>query len=489
MSLNLTRTKSASLATLSSRFFPKTTQPWTRPTDWLTLPVLQSTDNQFVGLFGVTNDSSNIVALTCTTSTGTYTVDWGDGTSPQTYTSGTNAQYQYTYASINSTITSNGFKQVVVKVYPTTVGASLATFSLQVRPSSYLSSSVSVPWLDIAIAGQSLTNVGIAVTNPLTPAVNINLSVLQQITIYSLSSSYSSLNQFCFSLTSLKSFTCYDSLSSCNNFTSMFSSCYSLTTISFLNTSAGITFTSMFSSCISLTTIPLLNTSAGTNFSAMFQNCFSLTAIPLLNTSAGTIFSNMFQNCYSLATIPLLNTSAGTIFQTMFSSCFSLTTIPLLNTSAGTNFQTMFSSCFSLIVIPLLNTSAGTNFSSMFNNCNSLATIPLLNTSAGTNFASMFFSCTSLTTIPLLNTSAGTTFGSMFAACFSLTSAALAGTRTNIVYSGAPKLARTELVAIFNNLGTALGSQTINITNCYGASSLTAGERAIATGKGWTIIG
>ena len=50
-------------------------------------------------------------------------------------------------------------------------------------------------------------------------------------------------------------------------------------------------------------------------------------------------------------------------------------------------------------------------------------------------------------------------------------------------------LGRTELVEIFNNLGTASGAQTIVITNCLGAAALTAPERAIATGKGWTITG
>jgi len=50
------------------------------------------------------------------------------------------------------------------------------------------------------------------------------------------------------------------------------------------------------------------------------------------------------------------------------------------------------------------------------------------------------------------------------------------------------KLGQAALVQVFNDLPT-ITAKTIDITGCSGASSLTAGERAIATGKGWTITG
>jgi hypothetical protein len=49
-------------------------------------------------------------------------------------------------------------------------------------------------------------------------------------------------------------------------------------------------------------------------------------------------------------------------------------------------------------------------------------------------------------------------------------------------------LSAPELVEIFNNLVTTTG-QTITISGNWGASLLTPAERAIATGKGWTITG
>jgi hypothetical protein len=55
----------------------------------------------------------------------------------------------------------------------------------------------------------------------------------------------------------------------------------------------------------------------------------------------------------------------------------------------------------------------------------------------------------------------------------------------NISYTS---LGQAALVQLFNDLPT-LSSKTINITGCPGSALLTAGERAIATGKGWIITG
>jgi hypothetical protein len=55
----------------------------------------------------------------------------------------------------------------------------------------------------------------------------------------------------------------------------------------------------------------------------------------------------------------------------------------------------------------------------------------------------------------------------------------------DIRYNG---LGQAALVQVFNDLPTIV-SKTINITDNPGAALLTAPERLIATGKGWTIVG
>ena len=84
---------------------------------------------------------------------------------------------------------------------------------------------------------------------------------------------------------------------------SMFYSCYSLKTISQLDTSKVTDMRSMFYECRSLTTIPQLNTSKVTNMSTMFRSCYSLKTIPQLNTSEVTDISMMFYLCYILSNL------------------------------------------------------------------------------------------------------------------------------------------------------------------------------------------
>ena len=72
--------------------------PWQRPSDWLTLPSLSSTV-VFVGLVAVYDDTNNIVTIGANASTGSYTIDWGDGTT-DTNSGAVVKTHQYTYSSL-----------------------------------------------------------------------------------------------------------------------------------------------------------------------------------------------------------------------------------------------------------------------------------------------------------------------------------------------------------------------------------------------------
>jgi hypothetical protein len=300
----------------------KNNSSYTRPTDWLTMPSLSDGDEKCVILNPIYDTDSNFVALSAE---GAYTVDWGDGT-VENFATSVKAEHAYTYSSIaDSTLTSEGFKQVLITITPQVAGTLTLLNLTQKHTKSPLISSA---FLDVVVAGHKISTVS------------------------------------CLNLIYLEIFT-------------------------FVGTNNITNFASMFQGCTSLQTIPLLNTANGIIFSNMFQGCTSLQTIPSLNTSKGTDFSNMFYCCPSLQTIPLLNTANGTTFLNMFNGCTSLQTIPLIDTSKGTNFSGMFQGCSSLQTIPLLNTANGIIFSNMFYCCSSLQTIPLLDTSKGTNFASM----------------------------------------------------------------------------------------------------
>ena len=349
---------------------------WIRPANWLPLPSMTAGDQMFAGLLAVypgdpaltgPTASGNFVAFSVTGCT--YTVDWGNGTT-QSYSAGVTAQYNYDFGSISAatTITGveglSGYRQTVIKAYPTVAGTTFSGLDLAGRYSQagYTFGAYLTPaWLDMRIAGSTISSFKLS---PIS-SVYLNLEQFEWIG----NSGITNGSQLFFRARNLKSLIGTSWTSNITN------------------------FTSMFDTCTRLQTIPLLNTESGTIFSNMFYNCVSLQSIPLLNTANGTNFSGMFASFRStsgLKTIPLLNTANGTNFNGMFSTNLFLETIPLLNTTKGTDFSSMFSECPSLKTIPPLDTTSGTNFSSMFNTCASLKTIPLLNTAIGINFISMF---------------------------------------------------------------------------------------------------
>jgi hypothetical protein len=427
----------------------QTPAPWSRPTDWVTLPTVNVGDQKMVGLYAVYPHDSNFVALTAA---GAYTVDWGDGTATENIATGVQAQHNYVFSALSSgTLTSGGYRQAVVTI--TMQGAAVFTsLNLLVKHTQATLNAYGTGWLDLCMAGSSVNSLTLGGTTP----------VVQRM---------------------LQRFE-YVGSSALTTFSSKFSSCRALgSVLGTAWTSSGTNFSTMFSSCTSLQAVPLFNTASGTNFSSMFSGCSSLQTVPLLNTASGTNFSTMFNSCTSLQTVPLFNTGAGTDFSSMFASCSSLQTVPLLNTAAGTNFSSMFTSCPSLATVPLFNTAAGTDFTSMFNGCTSLPTVPLFNTSAGTTFTTMFNNCSSLQTVPLLVVTAGTTFTNMFNACPSLAVGALSGTSKTINYSGC-KLSATEINSIYTNLASGVTAQTVTTATNWGTSTSTA---SIATAKGWTV--
>ena len=266
------------------------TKEWQRPADWLPMPTnITATDQIFVGLHAVIENSDNYCAFLFTTSSGQYRVDWGDG-NITLHNSGTIAQYQYNYASVsNSTLSSRGYKQVIIKVTP--VSGNLLTCNFQQRfvttpaqnqpySSGFLECILSMP---NASVGGSITFGG---------GTTIRHAYCEKVDIKTIGNATSMVN--------------------------------------------------MFNTCYSLQSVPLFNTSNVTNMSYMFFNCPSLQSVPLFNTSNVTNMSYMFYQCYSLQSVPLFNTSNVTNMAYMFQTCPSLNFIPAFITTAVTSDFTSF---------------------------------------------------------------------------------------------------------------------------------------------------
>jgi hypothetical protein len=494
---------------------------YTRPSDWITVPELLSTDQKFVGLYAVIPGDGNYLALSAA---GNYQVDWGDG-STTTHSSGATAEHQYTYTSISSTTNcSRGYRQVIVTVTPQS-GQNLTSVNLQKNHSAltvdtyYMKSR----WLELSISSPNLTTLtymdvyGIAVielnlvekvyigANALTTCTYLcarmnKLEVFETLYGFPVCTNFSNM----FDTTNIKTISVFDT-SLGTNFSGMFTSCNQLIEVPIFNTSSALDTSNMFGACLSLEVIPDLNLSAVTDANHMFASCLSLKHVSLnlpnctnfismfdgcstiryanIQCASATDMTNMFQYCYALEDIYLSNTSNVTLlYQTFFGAAIKHG--PAMDTSSVTNMTSLFSNVY-ITDIPLYDTSNVLNFSAMFASSKSLKTIPLLNTSSGTNFLYMF-SGSGISNIPALNVS-NCTDGDMlnFADnCTELQSCDIVGTKLSISYAYA-KLSASALNNIYTNLATVSG-KTITVTGNPGVSG---DNPAIATGKGWTVVG
>ena len=433
---------------------------WTRPADWITLTAPASNEHKFVGLLGISNDNSNYVALLAQ---GNYTVDWGDGVT-ENFTSNTKASHQYTYSSISSDITSDGFKQVIVTVTPQ-AGQNLTMIDLQQTfTRTNLGTSAQIPWLDIAIAGTNLTT--IKLTGSTSPA--FNMGYLQRVNIVSSSlTSYASLFAFCLKL---KNFT-VNSNSTITNTSNMFRACSSLESVPLFNTDSVTTMANMFDGCSSLESVPLFNTQSVTDMSSMFDDCFSLKSVPLFNTQFVTNMGSMFGNCLSLRSVPLFTSSSVTSMSSMFNGCLALESVPLFNTQSVTNMSSMFYLCSALKSVPLFNTSSVPNMGNMFYGCSALESVPLFNTQSVTSMSSMFYGCSALESVPLFNTSSVTNMNGMFFRCYALQSVPLFNTSSvTSMGSMVENCYALKSVPLFNTVSVT--SMNNMFSNCYALKSV-----------------
>ena len=434
---------------------------------WTPLPTVSSTEQKLVGTFAIFDNSSNFVAVQCA---GNYIVDWGDGTSSITAANAT-ASKQYTsatYAFLSAQDAYEGYKTLNITIVPSGA-ANLTTVDLNQRHASLANVANSSNWLDIKIAGSSISTLRISSAGA--TGSNIKQRMLEKFEFIGNNSvtgaGYAGLFLDCNSLVEIVSL---PSTSSLTNFASMFQLCRSLRIIPSLESGGVTNMASMFSACHSLIRIPKLKTSLVTTMNSMFQDCASLTHIPEMDTIRVTNFGNTFNGCTNIKQIPYLdtrnadsvfsifanctklekvqtefdfsncanldsmftgcrvlkkapkfkNTYKATSMASIFNSCHQLEEVPDIDCFSCTSLSFTFGSCYALSRVVLLNTGKVSDFNSCFNACYSLKFINKINTSGATNLAGMFGSCRSLEFHPNLDTRKCLNFNGMYGGCTSL---------------------------------------------------------------------
>ena len=273
---------------------------WTRPADWPALPVLAPTDQKFVGLYGVENNEGNYVSVLAKCSSGTYTVDWGDGTVDAGCTSDVKIDHWYDYSDADlGAAMADGYKAAVVTITPDS--GNLTKIDLQQKNSlpGLPTTAFNVNWLDVAINGPSISILTIGGTT-------VSLGLLRKFTLGTVAvTSFASLFRACRMLVSLSPLA---STAAVTDMSYMFTGCASLQTIpAFPGSVAEVTTMAlMFYGCASLQTIPAFpgSVAAVTTMALMFYGCTSLQTIPAFETNGiafATLPTDMFKNCRSLA--------------------------------------------------------------------------------------------------------------------------------------------------------------------------------------------
>lgn len=485
---------------------------WIRNPTWPALPSIVATDNKIVGLYAVNPDSA-FAAVVMNTSAGTYTVDWGDGSTPQTYTSGAQANYTYNYAAAglvgtDGPVTFTDAGDLVTRTAHGYIDnqqvsfASITTTTGIVANQIYYVVNATTDTFQVAatIGGSALALTGDGTgtllpykiaTITITPTTGgatfttVNFAARNSSTTIAYTTGWLDL-AVAASATTLTFFSILTPVLHANleqvrilrhrATTLVFQGCARLANIVEITADTGIALTScngMFNACRSLITVPLFNTANVTDFSSMFNECSSLISVPFFNTQSATAMGTMFGNCSSLTMVPLFNTANVTSMISMFTDCYSLQSVPLFNTAACTNMSSMFNNCSSLISVPLFNTAACTNMGFMFNACRNLASLPLFNTQNVTSMQFAFSTCRALLSVPLFNTQNVTTMQLAFNACTTLQTVPLLNTATctnmNGAFSGCVSL--TSLPA-FNT--SAVTDMTNVVSGCTSLSAIPA---------------
>jgi len=308
----------------------------TRPADWLPMP--EPTENEMYLLVHILDGFSTLLAFTAT-SNGDYTVTVGSESTAMA--SGTTYETEL-FADNYGNLTSDGMKQVIIKISGEILTWKPATHSRKPSPFGF------IKW----------------------PIKEISCNLPNATSVK------------CDMLSGLRYFT-MPGTNQITNMNYMFQYCYSLCCIPKLNTDNVTTMLNMFDECFSLLSIPALNTSNVTGARNMFKSCFSLTGIPEIDISQVDNTSNMFANCYSLRTVPTLNIPEASWTSGMFANCSSLVTVPAINASKAYMADGMFSYCHSLVNVAELKTSGSCNMDGIFTKCSALTSVILCSSTGG----------------------------------------------------------------------------------------------------------
>ena len=307
------------------------------PSDWLPLPTVNDGENKLAGIVAVWDIENNYITVKATTSSGTWSVDWGDGNTTTGIASGATAEHKLSYAGATGDLTTRGYKTALVVV--TADSGNFTTFDLTQRHSEATRDYYS-PWLNIKVAAASVTSFDIY--------QGAELGYLQQFD-YVGSNSITFLDNFfrsCYSLKKIVNFDTSGSTTSDNfidgvpliecpsfeltgSLRQTFEGC-NLETISITgNTNFdgfGLIETFRNAKC-SVINIANPNASSCSNASVCFTNTLNLNQTPDLGDTSNVTNWSQFADGSGIKVMAAHDLSGGTLFTAWVRNCDNLSRI------------------------------------------------------------------------------------------------------------------------------------------------------------------
>jgi hypothetical protein len=500
---------------------------WVRPSDWTPMPTIGENENKIALLFAVsdsnyTNIGSQFAAFNCLMSTGSYYVDWGDGTN-NTYGSGVKAEHTYEPSNISSAVTSRGYKTALITITPVTSGASFTSFVISnhtnqqgVSPKKYIDiiANTTYSGANITVGGTGpalkmveriLFNSNFRLSNVGFQSCNALQVLPSQLVFNATPTYYISTFADCFELEYIPPLVNFNlSVSSPTlTITSTFQNCYKLKEIPYFVIPDNITFNATFQNCYSITTLPPLNFKISGQVVSPFQNCINLkdTGEAVFDFTNCTSVNNMFQGCYMLEKSPSFSTitTTCTSMVSTWQDCRNMTEIPPIgDTSSVTTFQNAFNGCVALtkVVNTGINISSAVTLNNMFSGCLGVGDIyyPFTGTFKTTGLAATAVSgIFTISQAPVNRIVISQTFPSATSGNTGTVGLPSYANLTELDWSGINQthtiannqLSGVQLNNIYSNLATVTG-KTITVTGNWGTATDTP---SIATAKGWSVVG
>lgn len=424
---------------------PVSPSVWVRQADWISITGVSTGQVIFLA-----SDATNGKYTIRTTSTGggNIYIDWGDGSSPDTISSGSATDTSHTFTTGGTacslgyntwkiTITSDGGTRITgcqiitnssdFAEYPsglleawygdTTITTAASYFNEQ-------SGTVTTPWFTY-LEYVKLPE-GMTATNSLERVFFNGCRMLKRVDMPTSCPNNQTLQETFYECNSLVDPIVFpQDMTGVTTCTELFTGCYSLQKVVYPPT---------FPNCTTINRMHFNNWALGecnlpvlencTNFTLAFSACQSLKSVNISKwkSSATITLSSMFASCSSLQSVKLPNDTPSTttiIIDNMFTTCRSLKTIifpPDVKVS-GSLLQ-IFNNCSSLVYLSFPNDiSDVTNLTSFCNGCDNLQTftMPSIPPTVGVSMNSMFSSCYSLDEIIVPT---GYTITSMTSFCF-----------------------------------------------------------------------